>query len=87
MRKLWLTGILCLLLSLTSGCASLGRNTNILTDDEVYFLIPAGTPFKAVIVRNGQLEDVVRTSDSYNVEAGYLLRLQKEANARALGSK
>ena len=50
----------------------------------MYFLIPAGTPFKAVIIKNGPLEDVVRTSDSYNVEAGYLLKLQKEANARAL---
>ena len=50
----------------------------------MYFLIPAGTPFKAMIIKNGPLEDVVRTSDSYNVEAGYLLKLQEEANARVL---
>lgn len=69
------------------GCASLGGHTNILTDDEVYFLIPAGTSFKAVIVKDGPLVDVVRTSDSWNVEAGYLLDLQKKANARMLDPK
>ena len=62
----------------------LDRNINILTSDETYFLIPAGTPFKAIMVKDGPLVDVVRTSDSWNIEAGYLLKLQKDANAQAL---
>ena len=83
MRKLLVISLLVSLMFI-QGCASMGIRTNVLTDDEVYFLIPAGTPFKAVLIKGGPLEDVVRTSDSYNVEAGYLLKLQKEANARAL---
>ncbi len=69
---------------MTAGCASLGRNTLILTDKETYYFIPAGTPFKARIVKDGPLVDVVRDRGSFNVDAGYLAELQEAANARAL---
>ena len=82
--KLWLLAILLAPLLLTSGCASFGKSTVILTDKETYYLIPAGTPFKARIVKDGPLVEVTRDRDSYNLDAGYLAELQETANARVL---
>ena len=82
--KLWLLAILLAPLLLTSGCASFGKSTVILTDKEAYYFIPAGTPFKARIVKDGPLVEVTRDRDSYNLDAGYLAELQETANARVL---
>ena len=82
--RLWLVAILLAPLLLTSGCASFGKSTLILTDKETYYFIPPGTPFKARIVKDGPLVDVVRDKGSFNVDAGYLAELQESANAKAL---
>jgi len=80
----WLLVILCLLLISISGCASLGRNTYILTETESYYYIPPNTSFNAQLVKDGPVVEVKRTQPTWAVDAGYLAKLQEEANAQAL---
>lgn len=81
LKKIFLVSLIACCI-IASGCAR-GRQW-ILTDNEVYYLIPAGTPFQARVVKDGPLQPVVRDRDSYNIEAGYLVKLQEEANAEIL---
>jgi len=75
MRKLSL--LLCVLFVV--GCAS--TKPMVLLETEAYYLIPAGTTFRAVAVDGGPVIEVQRTHDSYAVDAGMLIKLQEEANA------
>ena len=61
------------------GCAS--TKPTVLLETETYYLIPANTPFKAVVEDGGKVEDVVRTYNSYAVDAGLLIKLQEQANS------
>ena len=56
----------------------------ILRESEQFYLIPAGTPFTAIVTKGEPPVQVTRNADSWAVDAGYLLKLQKEANARIL---
>ncbi len=70
---------------LTSGCAYEKRkDVYILRESEQYYFIPAGTPFTAVVRKGEPPVEVIRNSDTWAVDAGYLMKLQKEANARVL---
>lgn len=69
--RLWLMAcLLPLLLSLTS-CSSLKKNIVYLPESKAYYLIPAGTPFQAIVKDGGELETVVRDKDTWAVDAGY----------------
>ncbi len=71
--------------ALTSGCRySKPKGVYILRESEQYYFIPAGTPFNAVIRKGEPPVEVIRNSDTWAVDAGYLMKLQKEANARVL---
>lgn len=68
-----------------SGCRyGKPKRMYILRESEQFYLIPAGTPFNAVVKKGDPPVEVVRNSDTWAVDAGYLLKLQKEANARIL---
>jgi len=75
MKRLFL---LLMLVLLACGCAT--TKPTVLLETEAYYLIPANTPFKAVVKDGGPVEDVVRSRDSYAVDAGLLIKLQEEAN-------
>lgn len=78
--------VLCLLLiALCSGCPWETRGPEVLPESDQLYIIPAGTPFKAKLSKDGPLQDVVRHSDTWGVDAGVLLRLQMEANRRETG--
>jgi len=61
------------------GCAS--TKPMVLLETEAYYLIPANTQFRAIVTDGGKVEDVVRTHDSYAVDAGLLIKLQEKANS------
>lgn len=70
---------------LMAGCRYQKRKAvYILRESEQYYLIPAGTPFTAIVRKGEPPVEVIRNSDTWAVDAGYLLKLQKEANARVL---
>ena len=66
---------------LFTGCASILHKNYVLTETESYYFIPADTPFKARLIKNGPIEEVRRTRDSWVVDSGYLVQLQEKANA------
>jgi len=70
--------ILLLAVLFLMGCKT--TQPTVLLETEAYYLIPANTPFKAIIEDGGKVEDVVRTHDSYAVDAGMLIKLQEDAN-------
>lgn len=76
--------VLAVAVMLMSGCRQYERRVYVLPEGKRYYFIPAGTTFKARIVRDGPVVDVVRTEDTWGVPAGYLAELQKEAGAKAL---
>ncbi len=82
--QLWPLAILCLLVISISGCASIGRNTYILTESESYYYIPPNTSFNAQLVKGGPVVEVKRVKGTYAVDADYLIKLQEEANAQVL---
>jgi len=73
-----------LILLLVSGCAT--TKPTVLLETGAYYLIPANTPFRAIVKDGGKVEDVVRTHDSYAVDAGLLIKLQEEANSCTLNN-
>ena len=76
----YLMAIILLLLLLISGCAHCEKSINILTDDEVYYYIPAGIEFTAEI--NGKMTQVKRSKPTWAVDAAYLIKVQEEANKK-----
>lgn len=56
----------------------------ILKESEQYYYIPAGTPFMAIVEKGKPPVQVIRTAGTWAVDAGYLHKLQTEANARVL---
>ena len=81
MRRMMAVALLALL---ASGCVLGRRKTIILTETERYYFIPAGTPFHAVVIKGQPPIEVIRGKDSWCVDSGYLLKLQKEANREVL---
>lgn len=70
---------------LMSGCRYIKpKSVYILRESEQYYLIPAGTPFTAIVRKGEPPVEVIRNSDTWAVDAGYLMKLQREANARVL---
>jgi hypothetical protein len=63
------------------------HKTYILSETESYYFIPAGTTFNAVVEKGKPPIEVVRVKDTWAVDAGYLAKLQEEANAGALSPK
>ena len=84
MKKLLIAlGLAAILLAgctFLSGCASVLHKNYVLTETESYYLVPANTSFKARLVKDGPIEEVRRTADSYAVDSGYLVKLQEMAN-------
>ena len=64
------------------GCAS--TRPTVLLETEAYYLIPANTPFKAVVKDGGPVVEVQRPYPSYAIDAAMLIRLQEQANACTL---
>jgi uncharacterized lipoprotein YmbA len=64
---------------LLTGCAT--TKPTVLTETEAYYLIPANTPFTAIVKDGGKAESVQRTVDSIVVDKGTLVKLQEQANA------
>jgi len=79
-RALILSGAI---LGSLAGCLS-PREPLILTETEQYYFIPAGVPFKAIIKKGGELQEVVRNKDSWVIDSGVLAKLQESANANIL---
>jgi len=76
---------LLILSVLLSGCAMFQRQPSyILSETEQYYFIPSNTPFKCRLVKDGPLVEVQRTQGTWAVDAGYLVKLTEQANARAL---
>ena len=70
-----------LLVLLAAGC---NGTIQVLPESEQYWKIPAGTPFRAQREKDGPVVEVVRDKDTWAVDAGYLYKLQKDANAATL---
>ena len=70
---------------LAAGC-SYGRRgqIHVLRESEMYYYIPAGTPFNAVVQKGEPPIQVTRNAGTWAVDAGYLAKLQAEANAAIL---
>ena len=64
---------------LLAGCAS--TKPLVLVETEMYYLIPANEAFRAVVTDGGPVEDVIRSYDSYVVDAAKLIKLQEQANS------
>ena len=47
----------------------------------MYYYIPPGTPFNAVVQKGEPPIEVIRNVGTWAVDAGYLAKLQAEANA------
>jgi hypothetical protein len=86
MKKLIITlGLAVLILSgctfLFTGCSSFQRKNYVLTETEQMYFIPPNEPFRARLTKDGPVEEVRRTLPSWAVDAGYLAKLQEEANS------
>ena len=69
----------------SAGCPYQRRSgIFILKESEQYYYIPAGTPFMAVVEKDKPPIQVIRNVGTWAVDAGYLHKLQTEANARIL---
>ena len=81
LREVFIMKELMLLFSLIliAGCVT--TSPTVLLETEAYYLIPANTPFRAIVEDGGPVEDVIRNHDSYAVDAGMLIKLQEEANS------
>jgi hypothetical protein len=64
------------------GCAT--TKPTVLTETEAYYIIPANTPFTAIVKDGGKPESVQRPYDSMVVDKGTLAKLQEQANACAI---
>ena len=89
LKKPWalLLGItlICLLPLFGSGCAGLGKNFQILTSDDQQWTIPAGTDFKATQKPlHNDLTDFKAAADLMVLHKGTYLKLEQEANSRAI---
>jgi uncharacterized lipoprotein YmbA len=71
--------ILVLSLVFLTGCAT--TKPTVLTETEAYYLLPANTPFRAIVKDGGKIEDVQRPYDSYVIDSGKLIKLQEQANS------
>jgi hypothetical protein len=71
--------ILALLVIFMMGCGT--TKPVVLTETEAYYLLPANTPFRAIVQDGGKIEDVQRPYDSYVIDAGKLIKLQEQANS------
>jgi len=78
--------IVVMVIAIMSAGCSYGRQGGIyiLNESEQYYLIPAGTPFNAVIQKGQPPIEIMRNVPTWAVDAGYLNRLQQEANAAVL---
>ena len=56
----------------------------VLNESEQYYYIPAGTPFMAIVEKGKPPVQVIRNVGTWAVDAGYLKKLQTEANAEIL---
>lgn len=56
----------------------------VVPESKAVYLIPAGTPFRARVVKGGPLVEIVRDKDTWCMDAGRMLELSKEANREAL---
>lgn len=74
--------VLLAVVILLGGCSF---RRYILSETEQYYLIPAGTTFNAVVLKGQPPIPVTRDKDTWAVDAGYLAKLQEDANANALG--
>jgi len=79
MKKILLIVVLGMFLS---GCGSAKRW--VLTESEQYYFIPKGTEFNAVIIKGQAPVPIVRSQDTWAVDAGFLAELHEEANRKAL---
>ena len=70
--------------SFLSGCASILHKNYILSETEMQYFIPANTPFHARLVKDGPIEEVRRTQDTWAVDAGRLAKLEEMANSCTL---
>lgn len=68
-----------------SGCSSFDRRNIILSETEQYYFIPAGTPFRAVLVKGEEPIEVTRDRNTWAVDAGVFAKLQESANMNVLG--
>lgn len=76
--------MLLLSLLLLTGCTHFTPQTYVLTETEQQYLIPANTSFHARLSLNGPIVEVMRTVDTWAVDAGKLARLEEAANACTL---
>lgn len=66
---------------LLSGCVT---KPTVLLESEQYYFVPANTTFEAKETKKSELKKYKRTTDSYNVDASTLIKLQEEANSNLL---
>jgi hypothetical protein len=79
--------IVILLAVMCSGCAAIAKQSlpTVLTSKEQMWIIPAGTPFKAVqSAKEPAKEFVEATSDLVVLYEGNLQELEQEANRQAI---
>lgn len=75
--------VFCVCLSLLlSSCAF--SKPQVLLESEQYFFVPAGTEFMAKETKKSELKKYERTTDSYNVSAATLIKLQEQANTNLI---
>jgi hypothetical protein len=81
----WMILVVVGIVLVTPGCRyQRRRGIFVLRESEQYYYIPAGTPFMAVVEKGKPPVQVIRTVGTWAVDAGYLHKLQTEANARVL---
>lgn len=69
----------------SAGCQYQRRSViHVLKESEQYYWIPARTPFMAVVIKGEPPIQVIRNVGTWAVDAGYLHKLQTEANAEIL---
>lgn len=77
--------MLLLPLALTTGCASFGKPA-VLLESETYQVIPAGTPYQARECSKCPMQTFKRSADAWVVDGGYMVKLQEEANYKAVNN-
>jgi len=76
--------LILFLIFCVAGCTYFPRKNYVLTETEQMYFIPPNESFRARLTKDGPVEEVRRTLPSYAVDAGYLAKLQEEANANVL---
>ena len=79
-RMFFLVGFFMLL----PGCAT---TIKVLPESDIQYKIPANTPFSVQMIDKGPITQVQRPTDSWNIEAGNLSKLQEQADACTLKGK